>query len=229
MYFAELHASLLDSLRARVRNGQLTERSLARLVGVSQPHMHNVLKGTRFLSSDLADQILLRLNLSVFDLVDRGRLTHYLSSRPSAVSECTSIPVLSGALGPGFPWPAKVDTYRTFPVPTDQLNGMTGAVVAMLAEDTRMRPTIQPGDFALLDQSLRARCTIDPDALYIIKKGDGGSVRRLRPGARGVFVATDDCLSQPAAWERISLDAQSIQHVVRAKATLLSKDTNWID
>ena len=34
--------------------------------------MHNVLKGVRFLSSDLADQILRSLNISILDLLDRG-------------------------------------------------------------------------------------------------------------------------------------------------------------
>jgi hypothetical protein len=90
MYFADLQASLLESLRTRVRNGQVTERGLARLVGVSQPHMHNVLKGTRFLSSELSDQILRCLNISVLDLVDRALLTQYMSApQPSRRSAPT--------------------------------------------------------------------------------------------------------------------------------------------
>ena len=45
MLFSDARSSLVAVLRARVRNGELTERGLARLVGVSQPHIHNVLKG----------------------------------------------------------------------------------------------------------------------------------------------------------------------------------------
>src|SRR5688500_12822843 len=117
MYFADLQASLLENLRVRVRNGQMTERGLARLIGVSQPHMHNVLKGTRFLSSELADQILQRLRISVFDLVERDRLTKYLRAEQPLASESTLVPMLIGALGPGHPWPATVDTHQRFAVP----------------------------------------------------------------------------------------------------------------
>jgi hypothetical protein len=35
-------------LRERVMNGEISERRLAQLTGISQPHMHNVLKGTEF-------------------------------------------------------------------------------------------------------------------------------------------------------------------------------------
>ena len=46
------------------------ERSLARATGVSQPHMHNVLKGTRLLSVDTSDQILKNLDMDVLDLIE---------------------------------------------------------------------------------------------------------------------------------------------------------------
>ena len=44
---AELRGRLVLRLRDMVRNGELTERALARTTGVSQPHIHNVLKGKR--------------------------------------------------------------------------------------------------------------------------------------------------------------------------------------
>ncbi len=78
MRFADFQRYLLDSLRARVRNGEITERSLAKLVGISQPHMHNVLKGARVLSPDLSDRILDHLRLSLLDLAERSELEKYL-------------------------------------------------------------------------------------------------------------------------------------------------------
>ena len=228
MYFADLQESLLDNLRTRVRNGHLTERGLARLVGVSQPHMHNVLKGSRFLSSELADKILHRLNISVLDLVDRGCLRQYVNGSHPALPECTYVPMLSGVLGPGHTWPAAVDSHQRFPVPTVKAVAASNAVVVKLGEDVRMRGSVSGDDFALLDQSLGARCTIDPDALYAVKRGNTGVVRRLRTCGRNVFIASDDCISQPSAWERISLEAQYIQHVVRARATLVPKHTDWV-
>ncbi|HLI86467.1 MAG TPA: helix-turn-helix transcriptional regulator [Bryobacteraceae bacterium] len=66
--FALLKTHLLRHLRERIRNGEITERSLARITGISQPHLHNVLKGKRSLSTAKADRILscLHLDLRVF-------------------------------------------------------------------------------------------------------------------------------------------------------------------
>jgi transcriptional regulator with XRE-family HTH domain len=69
MTFHELHRRLIEDLRRRVRSGQLTERSLARATGVSQPHMHHVLKGKRLLSADLADEVLRQLDMDLLDLI----------------------------------------------------------------------------------------------------------------------------------------------------------------
>jgi plasmid maintenance system antidote protein VapI len=73
MLFADLMDSLIAVLRARVRNGEITERGLARMVDISQPHMHNVLKGTRSLSPELSDRVLRHLRLSVLDLIEKER------------------------------------------------------------------------------------------------------------------------------------------------------------
>jgi hypothetical protein len=40
------------------------------MIGISQPHMHHILKGVRGLSVETADRILARLRLSVLDLLE---------------------------------------------------------------------------------------------------------------------------------------------------------------
>jgi transcriptional regulator with XRE-family HTH domain len=67
--FQRLHLRLVTHLRDRVESGLSTERSLARMTGVSQPHLHNVLKGKRSLSIEMADRILDRLDLDLKDLM----------------------------------------------------------------------------------------------------------------------------------------------------------------
>ena len=74
MNFQELQYRLVASLRERVRSGEATERGLARITGISQPHIHNVLKGKRLLSCEAADTICRHLNLDLIDLVDPGDL-----------------------------------------------------------------------------------------------------------------------------------------------------------
>jgi hypothetical protein len=69
MNFLDLQENLLRLVRERVRSGELTERGLARMTGISQPHIHNVLKGKRVLSIESADLILSCLHIDVRDLV----------------------------------------------------------------------------------------------------------------------------------------------------------------
>ncbi|HEY7393104.1 MAG TPA: helix-turn-helix domain-containing protein [Bryobacteraceae bacterium] len=61
---------LLRHLRDRIRQGEITERSLAKITGISQPHLHNVLKGKRLLSTEKADRILSYLRLDLRALLD---------------------------------------------------------------------------------------------------------------------------------------------------------------
>ncbi len=69
MTFHELQQRLLDELRQRVRSGAATERGLARISGISQPHLHNVLKGKRLLSMDKADELLRSLEIDILRLI----------------------------------------------------------------------------------------------------------------------------------------------------------------
>ena len=55
-----------------VQNGRFTERSIARRLGWSQPHVHNVLARRRALTPDMADDLLELLGVSARDLVAGG-------------------------------------------------------------------------------------------------------------------------------------------------------------
>ena len=70
MTFLTLHARLIRMVQVRIRNGDITERGFARLTGISQPHIHHVLKGVRALSPEMSDRVLKGLGLTVLDLVD---------------------------------------------------------------------------------------------------------------------------------------------------------------
>ena len=81
MTFLDLQERLLDHLRHRVQSGEATERSLARLAGVSQPHLHNVLKGKRLLSFEMADGILRNLQMGVLDLIQTEEVANWKRRR----------------------------------------------------------------------------------------------------------------------------------------------------
>ena len=72
--FGTLQARLLAVVKNRIQNGEFTERGLARIVGISQPQMHNVLKGARTLQMDLADKIMAKLGLTATHLFEPAEL-----------------------------------------------------------------------------------------------------------------------------------------------------------
>jgi plasmid maintenance system antidote protein VapI len=81
MLFEGLTANLLEHARERVRNGDFTERGLARFLGVSQPHVHNVLKGVRPLTPELFDTMLKRFGLDLLDLYPEEEIDLHLARR----------------------------------------------------------------------------------------------------------------------------------------------------
>ncbi len=80
--FESLRTRLITRVNARIRNGEFTERGLARILSISQPQMHNVLKGARKMNHDLADRFLLRFGMSVVQLLEQAELTEELVARP---------------------------------------------------------------------------------------------------------------------------------------------------
>lgn len=71
MHLKDIHERLTEHICIKVRNGELTERGLARRAGISQPHLHNVLKGKKSLSLESADIVMRELGLSVIDLIQK--------------------------------------------------------------------------------------------------------------------------------------------------------------
>ena len=79
--FHELRQRLTGYLCERVRSGEVTERGLARITGISQPHIHNVLKGKRLLSPEGADIVLQQLHMDVLDLLEPEEVAARLHKR----------------------------------------------------------------------------------------------------------------------------------------------------
>lgn len=55
MPFQDSRLKLVTYILERVPIGDINERALARRIGISQPHAHNVRKGVRTLSPQIAD------------------------------------------------------------------------------------------------------------------------------------------------------------------------------
>ena len=72
--FSALQGRLLAFVHAKIINGDFSERNLAKMLGVSQPQLHNVLKGKRKLHVPLADALLLFFQLSIVELLSAAEL-----------------------------------------------------------------------------------------------------------------------------------------------------------
>jgi hypothetical protein len=226
MLFTELRSSLIAVLRARVRNGELTERGLARLVGVSQPHIHNVLKGVRALSPELSDQILQHLRISLLDLIERERIQAHLSFGTSA-GDYVYVPLLQGKIGPGFPWPTETAENDRLPFSAVQIGSIPHPVASRLAADARMADAFSEGDVALLDQSARARTDIEPSAYYVVKSGNGGIIRRIHISGGTLYLIPEDCAHRSSGWQRIPLEGRVLTQLLRARAHIVTPIYEW--
>ena len=67
---SDLQERFVDLLRKRIRNGEFTGRGLARLVRVSQPHMHNMLRRKRRFSAEVVDDLMCRLRVDARSLME---------------------------------------------------------------------------------------------------------------------------------------------------------------
>lgn len=72
--FRDLQDRLISFVVTKIRNGEFTERRLARVLGVSQPQLHNVLKGARPLKPEFADCLFRHFEIGVVDLLSRAEI-----------------------------------------------------------------------------------------------------------------------------------------------------------
>jgi hypothetical protein len=227
MDFRYLQRRLVEELRWRVNNGEVTERGLARYVGISQPHIHKVLKGSKILSLNFCDRILSALDMSVFDLADEFDAEQWLRERRSGQPETVTLGVLDGVVGSGQPWPEWVSGRASFAITPADMAGLTHPVAAQLAGDGRMAGAITPGEWVVLDQSIGSRRSPTPEALYLIRRGDAGLIRHVAFAADKAYIVAEDVRWNPSGWEEISVTELELPRLVRARVHRIVPADQW--
>jgi transcriptional regulator with XRE-family HTH domain len=210
--FLEVQECLLKNLRSQIQNGHLTERGVARLTGVSQPHIHNVLKGMRSLTPKIADEMLNIFHLSVLDLISPRELQAMVvvQQQPFLLVE---LPVMrqlisSNTLWNKDFWPRE---RLSLPVPL-RYGGSVQVAAARIQPDFRMRSVLGECDLTVADISEQTD-SMAPDGLYVVRTQGGTAIRYLRRGATHLYLATADALDSPFEWERAPIaDLASIVH-----------------
>jgi hypothetical protein len=227
--FQDAQHKLLAYVRSQIRNGELTERGFARRIGISQPHVHNVLKGVRNFSPEILDLALKYFHLSLLDLVPSDQLEARLRS-PHVSQRFAEAPFLKSPVGPGMPWLADLNPAKKFPLPFPSVHVPANLVMASLIADPAMQPTLGSSDVALLDTSPASPFTLAPQGLFVVERDTGAGreavLRYIRPGFHGYYLATDVTLDTPIDWEPLPVSASELAAAVKARVRWIGSD--WI-
>ena len=223
MTFQDARLKLLAYVRNEVRNGELTERGFARGIGISQPHVHNVLKGVRNLSPEVFDLALKYFHLSLLDLAPLEEIEAQLQRRHSG-ERVPEVAFLERPIGPGRSWPSQVNWRKSFPLPYPAATVPADLVIAKLAADPAMAATLASYDIALLDTSEQRRSALSPQGLYVIERRGEALLRYIRSGTRRHYLVTDADLDSPTAWEAFRLSTEQLSDVVKARVVWLGRE-----
>jgi len=218
--FRTLQLRLIAHIKARVRNGEVTERNLARLSGISQPHIHNVLKGARVLSAESADLIVRCLRIDLLDLLAEGEESENWGKIGREMQPCRTVPFLDGSIGPGHPFPAG-STAEGYPFLAADLDGIESPVAARLAPDPRMADLAGDDSVALLDRSEAQRQDPDEESYYAADLGGESVVRRVRRAARSLYLLGRNTGEDPHGWQCVSLSDRSLLEIIRGRVRLV--------
>ncbi len=206
---------MIELARERVRSGEVSERGLARLSGISQPHLHNVLKGIRALSPDSADSLMRGMNVTIPLVVWSGAGLDLASIR--------AVPVLRSRIGPGAP--AAFDEFRGYmPFSPGLVEQLTDPLAAYLAADLALPSEYRAGDLILLDLNPVLRSAPKPSSCWIVAENAALRVRYVRRARGGLEVARDPGLSGARDWQTISLQGRNILDIVRARIVWIGRD-----
>jgi plasmid maintenance system antidote protein VapI len=212
--FQLLHGRLVSHVRSRVRNGEISERGLARLTGISQPHIHNVLKGVRLLSADMADRILRRLRIDLADLLNAEAGAAGWEAADSSVFRAVAL--LEGCIGREHPYPRAAGRER-YPFPAADVDRLQSPVAARLAPDAWRAPLFSGHGVVLLDRSETARREPDEEGYFALDLSGGGAIGLVRRARRHLYfkaVATD-------AWQSLPLLGRAPLDAIQGRVRLV--------
>jgi hypothetical protein len=180
MTFATLQRRMLVRVRGLLANGELTERGLARMVGVSQPHIHNVLKGVRVLTSDIGDLLIGALGFSLLELAEPHELGTVLEGRREPGGASRQVRVAPGKLSPYERFPdvgAPGDWVR---LPESTVAPMQRPVITAFLADPEVEAVFGGATHLLLELADPARLTVFPESWYALRWGGAGFIRQVR-------------------------------------------------
>jgi len=192
----------MENLKAGVAAGSLTVRRLAREIGVSQPHMQNIMSGKRALTMQMADRLLQYQHRSALDLAsasELGRLSGWLRR---SQTPCDTFPSSKECSGP-LTHSLNSEGRRLEASSAARRLSHHPPVFAELGSDAELARDFPGAKFALMDLSSHSRTNISQQRWYAIRWSGGGWIRRLRLEPGKLLVLGQGALRLP--WGRTGL------------------------
>jgi hypothetical protein len=201
--------------RQAVQAGEISERALARRAGLSQPHLHNVLKGVRALSPAAADQLMDALDIAVPQVL--------WFSPDIGASEMRAVPLLRNHIGPGSE--ASFSAFQGYlPFPASLVAALEDPLAAHVAADLALPSEIRPGDLVLLDRNAARRILPEPGSCWVVADTAGLRVRYVRRAAGTLEVGSASNRADARVWRTISLHGRDILEIVRARIVWIGRE-----
>lgn len=222
--FAVIQKRLLEVLRLKLRNGDFTERGLARVVGLSQPHIHNVLKGARVLSSDVGDLLITSLDLSLIELLGSDELGAALMAKQAQWQGSHSVPVLMGRIGPSDPFPSWRMAGEWVAARDPELQALRRPAFVKFGADPAIAPEWVRGGFGLLDFDEASRVEPSEQGWYALRWRGAGYLRQVRLRGPELVVLGQRTLEDWVAPETIELSEGALLQIVRARLVWVGPD-----
>jgi len=202
-------------VRTLVSRGEISERGLARLIGYSQPHVHNVLAGVRYMNVRFADDLLNGLGLSLSDLTSS-------TNRPALVNH-VPVPLCSGEISPSREYPSEKSRAAAILVRTAEISEAATCLAFRVGQDENsMWPTVCPGATVVADQALSGRRSPDVQAVFVMRINGRGFIRPCRKvGDRLLILSDQEPSGPPITW--VSLENRKILDVVRGRVVWVGR------
>lgn len=227
--FDRLLRRLVRRLAGLLTNGEYTERGLARMTGISQPHLHHILSGKRTLTPHVADAFLANMGWTIGDLFSNEEVDQILLDRRVLASGRHRIPVISGRIGPSSPYPATSRVEGWLAVRSALCSGIRRPFLAELEPDLPLPFARRPGEFALVAEDEELRLDPAPGGWYVLRWAGAGLVRRIRVEGASLCVLGQEPLGEAGGPETVPLAGQSLLSVVRGRLLWAGPDPRGFD
>lgn len=223
MKFVQIQTRLLSRIRELIHNGELTQRGFARLSGISQPHIHKVLKGERTLSAARFDLLLRSLDWSLLDLFEESEIRNHLARGVRPRCAWTDLPWHDRVLGPGVEKGVDGVRQERYPVPRSLLASPSRVVLVRLKHDAGMQETLGNCNVGVLE--LPDDAPVYASSLYAVDRGQDTVIRRVRQGASCLYLICDIDASNPLRWEAIPPRDALGRAAIRGRLVWLGEET----